>query len=81
MANLFYCNKCKRVMANETQCDYCGHMEINKLLQGTSVNVIGTKEKGRVFKITDEVVKLIVVDLAKNKIIKEYKAEQLRKII
>ena len=56
-------------------------MEINKLLQGTSVNVIGTKEKGRVFKITDEVVKLIVVDLAKNKIIKEYKAEQLRKII
>ena len=81
MANLFYCNKCKRVMANETQCDYCGSMEINRLLQGTSVNVIGTKEKGRVFKIEDEVVKLIVVDLAKHKVIKEYQAEQLKKII
>lgn len=81
MANLFYCNKCKRIMESETQCNYCGGMKINKLLQGTSVNVIGTKEKGKVFKINDEVVKLIVVDLAKNKLIKEYKAEQLKKII
>ena len=81
MGNLFYCNKCKRVIASETQCGYCGDMKTNKLLQGTSVNVIGTKEKGRVFKINDEVVKLIVVDLAKNKIIKEYRAEELKKII
>jgi len=50
-------------------------------LQGTSVNVIGTKEKGKVFKISDEMVKIIVVDLAKNKVLREYKAEQLKKIV
>jgi len=50
-------------------------------LQGTSVNVIGTKEKGKVFKISDEMVKIIVIDLAKNKVLREYKAEQLKKIV
>jgi len=81
VANLFYCVKCKRVIVNETQCDYCGDTQINRLLQGTSVNVIGTKEKGKVFKISDEMVKIIVVDLAKNKVLREYKAEQLKKIV
>lgn len=68
-------------MENETQCTYCGSNEINRLLQGTAVNVIGTKEKGKVFKITDEIVKIIITDLAKNKVIREYKAEQLKKIV
>ncbi|MBU3142396.1 hypothetical protein [Clostridium sp. CF012] len=81
MADLFYCKKCKRVIANETQCDYCGHSEVNRLMQGTSVNIMGTKEKGKVFKISDETVKVIVIDLAKNKLVKEYKAEQLKKIV
>ena len=81
MANLFYCVKCKRVIVNETKCDYCGDTQINRLLQGTSVNVIGTKEKGKVFKISDEMVKIIVIDLAKNKVLREYKAEQLKKIV
>ena len=81
MADLFYCVKCKRVIANDTQCDYCGDTKINKLLQGTSVNVIGTKEKGKVFKISNEIVKIIIIDLAKNKVLREYKAEQLKKIV
>jgi len=81
MANLFYCKKCKRVIASEIQCDYCGHSEVSKLMQGTSVNIIGTKEKGKVFKISDENVKVIIMDLAKNKLVKEYKAGQLKKIV
>ena len=81
MASLFYCVKCKRVVENETQCVYCGNNEVNKLLQGTAVNVIGTKQKGQVFKITNKIVKIIITDLAKNKVIREYKAEELKKII
>jgi RNA polymerase subunit RPABC4/transcription elongation factor Spt4 len=81
MANLFYCKKCKRVITSETQCEYCGSSEVNKLMQGTSVNIIGTKEKGKVLKICNEIVKVIVIDAAKNKIVKEYKAQQLKKII
>ena len=81
MGNLFYCKKCKRVITSGTQCDYCGDAEINRLLQGTSVNIIGTKEKGKVFKINDEMVKVIIVDAAKNKVIREYQAKQLKKIV
>ncbi len=81
MANLFYCKNCKRVIASETQCDYCGNTGMNRLMQGTSVNIIGTKEKGKIFKTGDEIVKVIIIDAAKNKVIREYKAQQLRKII
>jgi RNA polymerase subunit RPABC4/transcription elongation factor Spt4 len=81
MANLFYCKKCKRVVMSGTQCDYCGNMEVNRLLQGTSVNIIGTKEKGKVFKISEDLVKVIVIDAGKNKIIREYKSQQLKKIL
>lgn len=81
MANLFFCAKCKRVIESETQCEYCGHGEVNMLMQGTAVNIIGTKEKGKVLKICDEIVKVIIVDVAKNKIVREYKASQLKKII
>jgi RNA polymerase subunit RPABC4/transcription elongation factor Spt4 len=81
MANLFYCKKCKRVIISGTQCEYCGSSEVNRLMQGTSVNIIGTKEKGKVLKICNEIVKVIVIDAAKNKIVKEYKVQQLKKII
>ena len=81
MENLFYCKKCKRVITSGTQCDYCGDTEINRLLQGTSVNIIGTKEKGKIFKIKDEMVKVIIIDAAKNKVIREYQAKQLKKIV
>lgn len=81
MANLFYCKNCKRVIQSEIQCDYCGNSGMNRLMQGTSVNIIGTKEKGKVFKIGNEIVKVILSDVAKNKIIKEYTAPQLKKII
>ena len=81
MANLFYCTKCKRVIGNGTLCEYCGHNEINLLMPGTSINIIGTKEKGKVLKVSDEVVKVIVIDAAKSKIIREYKPSQLKKII
>jgi len=81
MVNLFYCKKCKRVIKSGTQCDYCGNSEVNKLMQGTSVNIIGTKEKGKIYKIDNEIVKVIIIDVAKNKIVKEYKAQQLKKIV
>jgi RNA polymerase subunit RPABC4/transcription elongation factor Spt4 len=81
MANLFYCKNCKRVIQSDIECDYCGNSGMNRLMEGTSVNIIGTKEKGKVFKIGNEIVKVILSDVAKNKIIKEYKAPQLKKII
>ena len=81
MVNLFYCKKCKRVITNEINVIIVVNSEVNRLMQGTSVNIIGTKEKGKVFKISDEIVKVIVIDLAKNKIVREYKAQQLKKYL
>lgn len=81
MAHLFYCKKCKKVIVSEALCEYCGSSEVNRLLQGTSVNIIGTKEKGKILKVCDELVKVIVIDVAKNKLVREYKPSQLKKII
>ena len=81
MSKLFYCKNCKRVIENFSQCDYCKTNDIKELMLGTSVNVLGTKQKGKVFKIDANMVKLIVIDESKNRLIKEYKAEQLKKVL
>ena len=81
MSKLFYCTSCKRVIENFNQCNYCKTSDIKELILGTSVNILGTKQKGKVFKIDDEKVKLIVIDQAKNRLIKEYKANELRKVL
>lgn len=81
MSKLFYCEKCKRVIENFNQCDYCKTSDIKELKVGTSVNILGTKQKGKVFKIDNDKVKLIVIDEAKNRLIKEYEAVQLKKVL
>lgn len=78
---LFYCLSCKRVINNEQSCEYCKSEEINELLVGVPVNVIGDKLKGKVFKIKDGVVSIILKDASKNKLIKEYEASKLKKVL
>ncbi|ARC85444.1 hypothetical protein U732_1344 [Clostridium argentinense CDC 2741] len=81
MSKLYYCVDCKRLIKSSEKCDYCNGSFLKAITNGTPVNVIGTKQKGKVLKVEDSTVKLIVIDEAKNKLIKEYKAEQLRKVL
>lgn len=80
MNNLFYCNECKRIFDGD-KCAYCSNDSIKPLNLGAPVNVIGTKLKGKVLKITDDNVRLLIKDELKNKYIKEFKAEELRKLV
>jgi preprotein translocase subunit YajC len=81
MSKLFYCTSCKRVINNEQCCEYCKCEEINELAVGAPVNVIGNKLKGKVLKIKDGIVRIIIRDASKNKLVKEYEASKLTKVL
>jgi hypothetical protein len=80
MNKLFYCLNCKRIFAQEGECSYCSNTNIKGLVKNSPVNVIGSKLKGRVLKI-DEKVRLLIIDENNTKIIREYEAEKLRKVL
>ncbi|GAA0747117.1 hypothetical protein [Clostridium oceanicum] len=82
MAKIYYCEDCKRVLNNKGNCDYCNKDNIKELKVGKSVNVIGTKTKGKYLrKLDKETVQLIIKDDMNNKKIKEYKIDELKKIL
>jgi ATP sulfurylase len=80
---LYYCGECKRVVTSSESCSYCSCSSglINELSVGASVNIIGTKIKGKVLKVSENTAKLLIRDEGNNKIIKEYSGDKLRKII
>ncbi|GAA0725463.1 hypothetical protein GCM10008905_20830 [Clostridium malenominatum] len=81
MGKLFYCLDCKRVISKEEKCDYCNGENTKDLSYGAPVNVIGSKSKGTILKIKEGVVRLLVRDEYNNKFIKEYRPEELRKVL
>lgn len=81
MGKLYYCTECKRVLTSNEKCQYCNGESLKELDYGTPVNIIGSKLKGKVLKIQENAVRLIVRDDSNNKFIKEYEAEKLRKVL
>lgn len=78
---LFYCGNCKRIFKDNEKCSYCGSLKIFDLREGTPCNVIGSKLKGKIIKIKDENIRLLIHDENNETYIKEYKGEQLKKVI
>ncbi|SCJ99215.1 Uncharacterised protein [uncultured Clostridium sp.] len=81
MKSLNYCLECKRVFESNERCEFCSSDKIKTLKKGTSVNVIGSKIKGSVFNYKDDLVSLVIVTENKERIIKEYKVNNLKKIL
>ena len=81
MKTLNYCLECRRVFESNERCEFCSSDKIKPLKKGTSVNVIGSKIKGSVFSYKDNLVSLVIVTESKEKNIKEYKANNLKKIL
>jgi hypothetical protein len=81
MDKLYYCGECKRVVTNSENCSYCGSGFVKELSVGAPVNVIGTKLKGKVLKIKDNHVRLLMRDERNSKFIREYEGDKLRKVI
>ena len=81
MKSLNYCLQCRRVFESNERCEFCSSDKIKPLKKGTSVNVIGSKIKGSVFNWKDDLVNLIIITESKERIIKEYKVNTLKKIL
>lgn len=81
MRKIYYCTECKRLCENDEVCKYCGSNYLKKIVQGTSVNIIGTKRKGSVLKFDDSKIYLILKDEGNNKFIKDFQIEEIRKVL
>ena len=81
MQILNYCVDCQRVFSSNYHCEFCGSFNIKVLKKSTSVNVIGTKIKGKVFKCKDDIVSVIINSETNEKFIKDYKVSSLKKIL
>lgn len=82
MKKYCYCVDCKRIFESQEKCSYCSGENISELAIKSPVNVLGTKLKGNVFSMSGDTIKVLVRGEGKgNKFIKEYKAEQLKKVL
>jgi len=81
MNKLYYCLECKRVIKSSEACDYCKSENVNELVVGAPVNVIGQKLKGKVLKIDNDIVRILVRDQSNNKLIKEFEPAKLNKVL
>lgn len=81
MGNLFYCKECRTILKNGMENGCCSDGNLKELVTGTSVNVIGTKIKGKIFKIKDDIVTLSIIDEFKKKFLRNYEFNKLRKVI
>lgn len=81
MKRLNYCLDCKRVFTSENICEYCNSSNIKELKRGKSVNIIGSKDKGSYLKYKEGKVSVIIYADNKQKFIKEYAIDKIRKIL
>lgn len=81
MSKLCYCLECRRVFEGEKDCPYCKSTFTKELSKNSPVNVLGSKVKGKILKIENGKARLLIVDDSKQKYIKEYEADKLRKIL
>lgn len=81
MQILNYCLECQRIFSINDQCEFCGSHKIKSLKKSTSVNVIGTKIKGKLLNHKDGMVSLIINTENNEKIIRNFEIKELKKIL
>lgn len=81
MQRLNYCLDCQRVFIVKEKCEYCNSSNVKELKRGKSVNIIVSKNKGRYLKYKEGKVSLIIYTEDKQKLIKEYDINSIRKIL
>lgn len=81
MESYQYCQDCKRIFSATSTCPFCLSTNVNELNVKAPVNVLGTKVKGRVFKLSKEGIQVLIADEQQNKAIKEFSASKLRKVL
>lgn len=80
MKKVYFCSVCRKVFYEENACACEGENNIKEMKIGTPINVIGTKLKGKVYKIKDNLLEVIITS-NKERSMKEYKFEEVRKVL
>ncbi|MEF9959221.1 MAG: hypothetical protein RR448_04620 [Niameybacter sp.] len=80
MSKVYFCSECRRIFSEENTCDCEKTNGLQEVKLGTPVNVIGTKLKGKVYKIKSDLLEVVITS-NKNRYIKQCKLEEVRKII
>lgn len=81
MKNYYYCFECKRIFSQKDKCPYCGCERTKNLALNAPVNILESKLKGKVIRIKDDTLKVLIKSEGNEKFIKDYTAEQLRKVL
>lgn len=81
MQNLDYCLECRRLFLESEKCEFCGSENIKPIKKSTSVNVIGSKVKGKILNCKDGVVNVIVITESKERVVKNYSVRELKKVL
>ena len=81
MQRLNYCLDCHKVFTIQDKCEYCSSTNIKELKRGKSVNIIGSKNKGRYLKYKEGKVSVIVYTEDNEKMVKEYEIDKIKKIL
>lgn len=81
MERLMYCVDCQRIFASSNNCEYCHSYNIRELRRGTSINVLGTKIKGKVYNYKNNLVSVILLTEDHQRVIKVYDTKKIKKIL
>lgn len=81
MQNLDYCLDCRRLFLESEKCEFCGSENIKPIKKSTSVNVIGSKVKGKILNCKDGIVNVIVITESKERVVKNYSVRELKKVL
>ncbi|TCO72183.1 hypothetical protein [Marinisporobacter balticus] len=81
MEKFYYCKDCRRIEKDDTKCGFCSSEKMKLLKVGDPVNIMGTKQKGKIFNIKEDEANLLIINGAKEKLIKRYKYEEIQKIL
>ena len=80
MSKAYFCSTCKKIFNEGNPCNCQEEGCVKELKLGTPVNVTGTKLKGKVYRIKKDEVEVLITS-SKNRSIKAYRLEQIRKVL
>lgn len=80
MSKAYFCSTCKKIFNEGNPCSCQEEGCVKELKLGTPINVTGTKLKGKVYRIKKDEVEVLITS-SKNRSIKAYRLEQIRKVL
>ncbi|MGL4737892.1 MAG: hypothetical protein ACRCW2_10600 [Cellulosilyticaceae bacterium] len=79
MKQFYFCEACKQIFKSSDACR-CDGKIIKPVKLGTPVNIVGTKLKGKIYRMKEDALDVLITS-TKNKGIQTYPIDQVRKVL